>query len=196
MRVFLVTCCLLCIGYELPAQEWELKKSNNEVKVFAKPVTAGVSMIRVEAKLHGTIEKLMSILKDVSNNKNWVYQTKQSYVINRVNANDFQYYAETSVPILKNRDMVIRMQFTHDPVNQALNIIATGVPQAIPEKKGLVRIKTFNGKWQVKQETANTIFILYHLSLDAGNDIPDGIKEMVAAKGPFETFKNLSKQLK
>ena len=147
MRVFLVTCCFFCIGDELSAQDWQLKKSNNEVKVFAKPSTAGVSMIRVEAKLQGTIDKLMTILKDVGNNKNWVYQTKQSYLINRINANEFQYYAETSVPILKNRDMVIRMQFMHDPVKQHLIITATGMPEAIPEKRGLVRIKTFNGKW-------------------------------------------------
>ena len=41
-------------------------------------------VIKVEAEMQGTIEKLITILKDVSNNKNWVYNTKRSYLVKAI----------------------------------------------------------------------------------------------------------------
>ena len=41
-------------------------------------------VIKVEAEMQGTLEKLITILKDVSNNKNWVYNTRRSYLVKAI----------------------------------------------------------------------------------------------------------------
>jgi hypothetical protein len=149
----------------------------------------------VEAVFTGTITKLVTLLKDVSNNKNWVYNTKQSYLLKEINENDIIYYAETSLPVIRNRDMAIRIQFNPDKMHNTLKVVATGVPDAVPEKKGIIRIPYFSGIWDVR-ETGSKIAINYILNIDPGGSIPPFINNIFASKGPFETFNNLAEILK
>jgi hypothetical protein len=182
----------------LLAQDWKLRKSNEHIKVFSSTEpNSEFDIIKVEAVLDGTIQKLVAILKDVSNNNKWVYKTRRSYLIDSINADEFLYYAETAVPWpFSNRDMVIKMLFMPDTINKKLIVQATGIPKAIPEKQGLVRISKFDGYWQVMQESNNKITINYLLKVDPGGSIPPGISNLFVSNGPFETFNNLARILK
>ena len=183
--------------FSLFAQEWKLSKSNEHIKVYtAKASASKFDMIKVEAFVDGTLQKLINILRDVGNNKKWVYKTKRSYMIDSLSPSEFLYYAETGVPWpFSNRDMVIRMQFMLDSMNNTLQVQATGVPHAIAEKKGLVRISKFDGLWQVKQETNKKLTINYLLKIDPGGSIPAGVSNLFLSNGPYETFNNLAKLL-
>jgi hypothetical protein len=190
--------CLLQFQVASAQTNWELSKDKNGIKVYtASNSTSKFKSIKVEANVEGTLEKLVNILMDVSNNKNWVYNTRYSYLIRKASKNDILYYAETSLPWpISNRDMIIRMQFFHDTINKTLKVIATGVPDELPEKKGLVRIKYFNGLWDVKYNDENKMLINYILTMEPGGSVPAGITNMFISKGPYETFNNLSNALK
>jgi hypothetical protein len=82
-----------------------------------------------------------------------------------------------------------------DTIN-TLKVIATGVPDAIPSKKGIVRIRTFNAIWNVKSIGNNQLLIQYFLNVHPGGNVSPAISNMFVSKGPFQTFKNLSVLLK
>ena len=189
---------LLFFSLILHAQNWDLSKDKNGIRVYtATDDQSKYKMIKVEATFFGTIDKLVSIIKNVSNNKTWVYNTRQAHLITTISENEFLYYAETSLPWpLSNRDMAINMNLSADPANNNLQIVATGKPDAIPRKDGLVRIPLFNGVWNVKQVDNDKISIVYILKMNPGGNISAGVSNMFVSKGPFETFNNLSKQLK
>jgi hypothetical protein len=189
--------CLLQFHVSFAQTNWELSKNKNGIEVYtASNSTSKFRSIKVEANVDGTLEKLIAILMDVSNNKNWVYNTRLSYLIRKASASDIIYYAETSLPWpISNRDMIIRMQFFHDTLSKTLKVIATGLPNELPEKKGLVRIKYFNGLWDVKYNEDNKMHINYTLSMEPGGSVPAGVTNMFISKGPYETFNNLSKAL-
>ena len=189
---------MLPIKRAFAQSNWELSKDKNGIRVYtASNPASRFKSIKVEANVEGTLEKLENILMDVSNNKNWVYNTKLSYLIKQTSPGDILYYAETSLPWpISNRDMIIRMQFFHDTINNTLRVIATGVPNELPEKKGLVRIKYFNGLWDVKYDGNNGILINYTLSMEPGGNVSAGVTNMFISKGPYETFNNLSNLLK
>lgn len=191
------TVFFLVLPFTLLAQNWELGKNENNIKVYkGESDSSKYKIIKVEAEMQGTLEKLISILKDVSNNKNWVYNTKRSYRVKTINENEFLYYAETHLPWpFDNRDMVIRMHFDLDTSQNFLNVKATGEPNAVPEVGGKVRIQKFYGDWNVKYDGANKISIVYVLQVNPGGNISPGISNLFVTKGPFETFNNLSKLL-
>lgn len=144
----------------------------------------------------GTLKKLIGILWDVGNNKNWVYNTKQSHIVKTINENEFLYYAETHLPWpFSNRDMVIRMHFDLDTVRNILKVGARGEPDAVPEVNGKVRIRKFDATWDVRYDGASKLTITYVLELNPGGNISPGLSNPFATKGPFETFNNLSKLL-
>jgi len=194
----LITASCSILSFTLSAQNWELSRNENNIKVYkGSSDSSKFKIIKVEAEMAGTLKKLIAILKDVGNNKNWVYNTKQSHLIKTINENEFLYYAETHLPWpFSNRDMVIRMHFDLDSLRNTLKIKATGEPDAAPEVSGKVRIRKFNGNWNVKYDGANKITIIYVLELNPGGNISPGISNLFVTKGPFETFNNLAKLLK
>jgi len=188
---------LLCL--QLYAQdEWKLSRNENGIKVYTAPGgDTKFKRIKVEARFPGTIEKLRSILLDVANNKKWVYHTRQSSLVEMVNSNEVVYYAETTLPWpFSNRDLVIRMHFSQDPTNHSLVVTAVGVPDAIPVNRGIVRIRYFNARWEVRSESPNEIAITYFLTINPAGNISPGISNMFVTRGPFETFNNLAGLLK
>jgi START domain len=186
---------LLLLFLKLHGQEeWKLSRNENGIKVYtAKGENSKFKRIKVEAIIPGSIEKLRGVLLDVSNNKRWVYHTRQSHLVEQINANEILYYAETSLPWpISNRDMVIRMNFNMDSVNNYLVVTAVGEPEAVPVKEGIVRIRQFNGRWEVKSQPSNQIAITYYLTVNPAGSVSPGITNMFVAKGPFETFNNLA----
>jgi hypothetical protein len=87
------------------------------------------------------------------------------------------------------------MIFTPDTINHSLLVIAMGEPEAIPENKGLVRIRHFNARWEVRRTNENEIGITYYLTVNPAGSISPGISNMFVTKGPFQTFSNLAELL-
>ncbi|HEV8287155.1 MAG TPA: START domain-containing protein [Chitinophagaceae bacterium] len=197
LNIFIAVVCSM-LPVALPAQSWELSKNENNIKVYkASSDSSRFKIIKVEAEMEGTLKKLIAVLKDVGNNKNWVYNTKRSHLVKSINENELLYYAETQLPWpFDNRDMVIRMHFDLDEARNILNVKATGEPGAAPEVRGKVRVPKFIGNWNVKYDGANKISIVYFLEVNPGGNISPGISNLFATKGPYETFNNLAKQLK
>ena len=53
---------------------WKLSKDKDGIKVYQSEVKhSKYKNIKVECTLEGTYDKLMAILNDVTNQKNWVY---------------------------------------------------------------------------------------------------------------------------
>src|SRR5665647_246953 len=179
-------------------QGWELSKDKNDIKVYTRKTdSSDFKSVKVEAVFTGSCEKLAGILMGVDKILKWVYNTKNLHLIQRFSANELIYYAETSLPWpMRNRDQAIRINLFPDSINNALKITTVGEPNAIPETKGIVRVPYFLGVWQVKEMANKKISIEYYLNVDPGGSIPAWISNMFVAKGPYETFVNLSKLLK
>lgn len=197
VRITIVLCLLICSYTSFSQLKWELAKDKNGIKVYtADDGASKLKSIKVEAVFTGTLQKLVKILRDVKNNKEWVYSTKQAAVIKEINANEILYYSETSLPWpVSNRDIPVRMRLNLNPANNTLKVTASGEPKAYPEQKGIVRIKYFNSSWDVKSDGKNKLTILYFLKMDPSGSVPAQVTNMFISKGPYETFENLSKLL-
>ena len=195
MKLIIPILLILIHPSMLAAQdEWKLNRNEKGIKVYtASGENSKFKRIKVEATFVGTIDRLMAILLDVGNNKQWVYHTRKSHLIQLFNPHELLYYAETSLPWpLSNRDMAIRMSFAPDTINHTLLVTAIGEPDAVPVNKGLVRIRYFNARWEVRKTNENEIGITYYLTVNPAGSISPGISNMFVTKGPFETFNNLA----
>ena len=177
---------------------WKLARNENNIKVYtAKNESSGFKVVKVETVMEGNLQKLMAFLMNVGSNKHWVYNTKRTQLIRSNGINEILYYAETKLPWpFENRDMVINMSFDLNTSNNTLKILAIGMPDSLPEKSGIVRIKKLRAEWNVKYDGANSIMINYFISVNPGGNISPFISNMFVTKGPFESFTNLSKALK
>ena len=177
---------------------WKLSKDEDGIKVYQSEVKhSKFKSIKVECTLDGTYDKLMSILNDVTNQKNWVYNNKNSSILQRISPNDFYYYSETYLPWpMTNRDAIIHLKMNKDSLNRFLKISAVSVPGYAPEKSGMVRVPRSDISWYVTMPSAKTISIVYIFDAEPGGSLPAWVVNMFTDKGPYESFKKLSELLK
>ncbi len=198
VRIFLLFFLAITFTPVFSQTNWELTKEKNGIKVYtAKDASSKFKSLKVEAVFTGTLQKLINVLTDVGHIKDWVYGTKESYLIKKISASEIIYYSETNLPWpVSDRDIPIQMRLNMDAKNNTLKITATGMPNAIPEKKGIVRIPYFNAYWDVKYDGKNKLTISYILKMDPGGSVSPSVTNMFMTRAPYETFSNLSELVK
>jgi len=196
-----ISCLLLCSTFAFTAfgqYNWKLSKEKDGIRVYQSDVQhSHYKSIKVECTLEGNFNKLMAVLNNVSHQKDWVYNNKTSYIINRISPYEYYYYAETSLPWpMSNRDAAVHLKMNKDSLNRFLKITAVSEPGYIPGKSGKVRVPRSDISWYVTMPTAKTISIVYIFEAEPGGNLPAWLVNMFADKGPYESFKKLSEILK
>ncbi len=106
------------------------------------------------------------------------------------------YYAETAMPWpMENRDVIIHMWVNSDSIKNMIFVTTVGEPNTLPPKEKIVRLPYFYGRYEVTQIEPNRLGIVYYLDVDPGGSTPAWLVNMFVAKGPYETFYNLSTML-
>ena len=197
-HIFLLLVASLMVMPVMAQKEWDLVSNENWIRVYKSEMSASnYKRIKVECTVDGTIDKLVRILNDVSNHKNWIYNTKNAYLVKKVNASEYYYYTETTLPWpMQNRDAVVHIKFQRDVANRALNIVAYGEPDYMPLVSGKVRVPRSANSWQVTVPEPNKLHIVYIFEAEPGGHIPPWLVNTFVNKGPYESFRKLAMLLK
>jgi hypothetical protein len=126
----------------------------------------------------------------------WIYKNKKSYILKQLTPTNFIYYNETVLPWpASNRDAVIHLIIYPDSLHHIVRVNAVSEPKFIGEVEGIVRIPYSKASWYVV-ETGNKISIDYTFEVDPGGSLPAWLVNMMADKGPYESFDKLRIKLK
>jgi hypothetical protein len=178
--------------------DWTLVNNEKWIQIYKSGMSnSNYKRIKVECTLDGTLDKLVKVLNDVSNHKNWIYNTKQSYIVKRISTTEYYYYTETTLPWpMQNRDAVVHIKFQRDAASETLNIAAAGEPEYLPEVSGKVRVPRSANSWKVTVPAPNKLYIVYIFEAEPGGGLPPWLVNTFVNKGPYESFRKLSELLK
>jgi hypothetical protein len=193
---FLFSCIHFTIGFS--QANWKLSKNKDGIQVYQRDSrNSDFKSIKVECTLDGNFDKLVAVINNVNNYKNWVYNNKAASLLKRINAYEFYYYTEAYLPWpLDNRDAVMHTRITKDSLNHFLKINSVAVANYLPRKSGKVRISRSDINWYVTRSSSTSIHISYTFETDPGGSVPSWLVNNFADKGPFESFKKLAELLK
>src|SRR5665213_2213628 len=128
---------VICMAQE----KWNLIKDEHGIAVYSRMLNSEkYKEIRVVCEFNGTAEKLIKVLQDVSNHKNWVYKTIRSYLISKKNKDTLFYYSEISLPWpVSNRDATVQLAVAKDSVRNYI-VTVRSLPNLLPNKPNIVRV--------------------------------------------------------
>jgi hypothetical protein len=119
MTMIEITCLIFCSAFTSTTfgqYNWKLSKEKDGIRVYQSDVQhSNYKSIKVECTLEGNYDKLITVLNNVSHQKDWVYHNKTSYIIKQVSPYEFWYYMETFLPWpMSNRDAVVHLKMNKD----------------------------------------------------------------------------------
>jgi hypothetical protein len=92
---------LLCLTsfVSTAGTNWELKKNADGIKVYtADKAGSNIKAIKVLCTLNASPDQLIRYLMNAKAHEQWVYSTKQSYMIKQVSEGHMIYYSEITMP--------------------------------------------------------------------------------------------------
>ena len=196
---FIVTIlCFCCYIQGYGQDDWELKTEKEGIKVYTKTFDdSKFKAIRVNLDLQATLTQIVALLMDVNTGAEWVYSTKSSVLLKQISPNELIYYSEVKLPWpISNRDFIAQLTAKQDAKTKVVTIDGPVVPDYVPAKDGIVRVRRSVGKWIITPVGPHHVQIQYTLRMDPGGDLPAWLFNLFVTKGPTESFKNLQEELK
>lgn len=187
---FCLLLALLFVTSFLRAQEWELKRNKDGIKVFVKeqPNTS-IKALRFTTTVRADLQTIAAVLTHVEGFDDWVYASLESRTINRVSDGEVYYYALVDFPWpFDNRDLVLHSNFWQDKKTLALHSKTSSVPTMEKENDGIVRIKKTEIHWVFTPSSNGNVQVDYTLSSDPAGNIPAWMVNLAADQGPLQTM--------
>ncbi|EHQ30274.1 START domain-containing protein [Mucilaginibacter paludis] len=188
VSVLLLISQIICYAQE----KWTLRKDENGIAVYSRMLgSEKYKEIRVVCEFDAPAEKLVKVLQNVKDHKNWVYKTIRSYQISRKNKDTLYYYSEIALPWpASNRDATVQLAVATDSLG-TFTITVKSMPNLTPAKPNLVRVPYSVGTYKVNSLPGNRIRVDYTLSVDPGGSIPAWLVNYTATVAPYYTFVKL-----
>jgi hypothetical protein len=176
---------------------WTLKTDEDGIQLYTKSVPASAyKELKTVCTLQTSLSSVAVVLLDVQRTKEWVYGTSSSRILKQESPSVVYFYAEMGMPWpVTNRDFIVKISITQDPVSKVITVLAENQPDYIPEKKKLVRIRNSSGKWRIEPLPDGRVRVEYQLYVDPGGSVPAALVNLFSGKGPLESFRNLRKQV-
>lgn len=178
-------------------ENWELKTTKKGISIFTRTFPdSRFKAVKVECDLEATLSQLVAVILDVNTGAEWVYSTKSSVLLKQVSLSELYYYSEVNVPWpVSNRDFIALLKVVQDPYTRTVTVYGPTIPDYLPVKKDIVRVAQAEGKWIITPVDKNHLKVEYTLRMDPGGNIPAWLINLFATKGPYESFKNLKRQI-
>ncbi|MEX2589510.1 MAG: START domain-containing protein [Chitinophagales bacterium] len=192
LGVFL-TSILLIISNGLKAQEnWELAKENDGIKVFTRTSKdSNFKDAKALADINASLDEVLNLLMDVKSHKSWMDRIEVSDLVEHSSDSNFVVYYQVKAPWpVSNRDVVSHYIIKRVARNK-VKLIVKGRPEKVPEKEGLVRIKSANSVWEILENENGRVSIVLITQSDPGGNIPAWLANSAASDNPYKTLMGL-----
>lgn len=178
--------------------DWELQKEKNGIKVYTQS-RAGSDMKAFKSitEIDTEIENLVAVCKDVAAFPEWQDATKVAKILEAKGEIAHVHYLEFAAPWpVCNRDNITQFTYQFNPSDQSVRVQITTLPDYLPEKEGIVRIRQSSGYYLFEPLSNGKIQVTHSAHADPAGSIPAWVSNSVVVDTPFKTLTNLKKQVK
>lgn len=187
------TLFFLTISIDLCGQSWEFIKEKEGIKIYTrKDVNSTIKSFKGEVFIHAQMEKVISLITNVKNFDLWDDDISEIKVLLPEREKHLQYYLIYDVPWpIADRDLVVDALITTDPVTGIKIVEARPLPNVIPEKPNLIRIKKYWQKWTIIPMEPGIVHVILEGFVDPGGNIPSWLYNMVITETPLKVIRSV-----
>jgi hypothetical protein len=191
--IFTLLSCFLCAANAQNGGDWILKNEKEGVKVYYRK-TSDVYELKLVTSIQSSISGLIKLLSEVEHYPQWGYKIAESTLLSQTSRTEAVYYSRLDFPWpLDDRDIIMRNHVVQDVSTGKITASSVAVPDFIPAKNGITRIRNANTTWEITPGTAGWLYVEYSIYSDPGGSLPDWLINMAIDVGPRETMNNIRK---
>ena len=182
-------------GIQNAGNDWHLESSKNGIAVYSKTVPGNsVNAVKSVCTLNCSLSGMVALIVDVASYHKWIYHCEHAEVLKTISPLELIYHQETEAPWpASNRDFIGRLKISQDYKTGVISASVENMPDYIPEKPGVVRLKQFNERLFIIPLGRGKSEISYELLMDVGGNIPGWMVNLAITAGPYESLSEMTK---
>lgn len=194
----LLLCANLALSTPAFAEDWQLTKNKDDVKVYTRAVpNSPLKEFRGVTHINTSITSLVALLDDPAACVDWMHNCKEQKILDRPNLKEKYTYNHIGAPWpVKDRDMIVHSFAEQDPTTHRVHIKLTATKGYQAETSGIVRINQMRGYWDFNPLPNGTVEVTYQMFIDPAGSIPNAIINSTAIDTPFNTLKNMREKVR
>lgn len=176
---------------------WHLKKYEEGIAVYTRTAeNSNYKELKAITKIKTSLSSIMALLQDWDSYPSWVYRCGASKTLKVISDHELIHYQTVVAPWpASDRDFVVNVKVTQDPITKVITQRASCLSSFIPELPGMVRIQEFKAAWTLTPSEDGTVTLQYQLLVNPGGNVPAWMVNMAVVDGPFETTSQLKKMV-
>lgn len=177
---------------------WKYEKSAGGVVAYTRSVpNSSFKEYKVETEVEARLSTVIAVLMDVRNLPQWVDRCAEATIIKEYSPTESITRTITASPFpLKDREAIAYGKLVQNPRTGVVTMESSGRYNFLPENSKYERVQSVRGKWIVIPKPAGKVHITMIGHTDPGGVIPAAIANQFVVMIPFNTIKNLRKQIK
>ncbi len=179
------------------AQPWGFVKEKDGIKVYTRAESnSSLKSFKGDVIFRAAPEKVCAMLGNGVNTDWWDKAITNIKVLGFEENSFVEYYLVYTMPWpLTNRDLVAKTRIATDPVSGNHTFTAEPLPNTIPEKTNLVRIRNYRQTWTVQLMGNGNVHVSLEGFIDPGGNIPAWAYNMIVAETPLRALRSLRERV-
>ncbi|NMO21892.1 START domain-containing protein [Pyxidicoccus fallax] len=188
---------VLVAGAAGAEEKWEtVAEKPYLVKVRPRP-GSNARDVWAEGDIAASATDVQAVLSDVDTYRLWMPYVKESRTLKELPDGARLTYTRLDLPVVSSRDYVSRVVTESKLAEDGTGVFAqrwTAEPDAIPERRGTVRLRLNEGSWHVEPRGEGKSRAVYRFSVDPAGSIPGFLANMGQKDGVADTFRAVEKR--
>ncbi len=179
-----------------PDNIWVKHLDKNGVQIFLRNCdNCNAKEFKAQAIINAPINKVYDLLLDFRNYPKWIYTNRSTFQIEKKSADEYIYYTIISCPRpTLDRDLIVDFK-TVEKSDNRYYIKTSTLPTYINEKPNIVRVKVFNGSWELNKISDNETLVTTTSYSEPGGKVPLWLINTFIITGPYNTMLKMQELL-
>ena len=189
---------LLLTTTALASNPWELKKDENDIKVYVRDVEGSTfKEYKGETTIKNTsLTAVLDIIFDVDKYDKLFPDLSGQKLVKPMGKYHHVHYTIVHTPWpIADRDNVTELETKVADDGKSAHITINAKANMVEKKKGLVRIPEGKGFWKLTENSDNSVTVVYQYHGNPGGSIPSWLANSFVVSHPFETLENLHERV-
>ncbi|MCB0641132.1 MAG: START domain-containing protein [Phaeodactylibacter sp.] len=176
---------------------WTLAKDNNGIQVYTKDKeNSDFKSSKVTSVVEASLQTFAALFRDVDAYDKLFPSSKSAELLERNTDRKQVHYIISEAPWpVDDRDGVYEYLYSYNAGAKILKIEMRGLPDYLPEKDGMVRIRICDGTWTFEQLDANRCRVTYEFHADPAGTLPAWLANASVTSVPYELMTNLKERV-
>ncbi|WP_228557687.1 START domain-containing protein [Myxococcus sp. AB056] len=166
------------------------------VKVRARPGSEAKD-VWAEGELAASAADVQAVLRDVDAYRHWMPYVKESRILKGLPDEGQVTYTKLDLPVVSSRDYICNVVLESRLAEDGSGVFAQrwqATPDAIPQRRGTVRIRLNEGSWRVEPRGEGKSHAVYRFTVDPAGSIPGFLARMGQKDAVEDTFRAVEKR--